>query len=266
LNLNYKRARNTAAVAVAVLGLGLLAACVSQTSIESKLPDQAGASEPAYRAKLHTERAAEYFKVGNYGTAIDAAKEALKHMPGYAPAYNMLGIIHMQLSQDDKAQQAFDQAIRLAPGDSEVLNNVGWFICERKNARDAIPYFERALRNPLYVSPERALHNLGHCLRKTGNLAQAEAQFRAALGRSPLYAPTLLELSDLLLGIGRVKDAEVLVMRYLQVVPAPPAEGLFVAVRVARATGDRASEASYIQQMRRRFPEDPRTREALEGR
>ncbi len=256
-------ARTLLPAAVAALAL---AGCVSQTTVETKLPDQSAPSEPSFRAKLHTERAGEYYKIGNYGTAIDAAQTALQHVPGYAPAYNMLGIIYMQLRQDDKAQQAFDQAMRSAPTDSEVLNNYGWFICQRRNPKDAMPYFETALRNPLYVSPERALHNAGYCARKSGNTAAAEVNLRAALNKSPMYAPSLFELADLLYGMGRMKEADVLFARYLQVVPAPPAEGLLLAVRLARVTGDKSSEASFIQQMRRRFPDDPRTREAIESR
>ncbi|MBL8520623.1 MAG: type IV pilus biogenesis/stability protein PilW [Betaproteobacteria bacterium] len=244
----------------------LLAGCVSQTTVESKLPDQNVVGEPAFRAKLHTERAAEYFKVGSYGIAIEAAQTAIQHVPGYAPAFNMLGIIQMQLGQDDKAQQAFDQAMRFAPNDPEVLNNYGWFICERRNPRDSMAYFEKALRNPLYVSPERAFHNAGHCARKSGNLGAAEVNLRAALAKSPQYAPSLLELADLLYELGRMKDAEALMARYLQVAPAPPVEGLSLAVKLARVTGDKSLEASYIQQMRRRFPQDPRTKEAIEGR
>ncbi len=244
----------------------VLAGCVSQTTVETKLPDQSAPSEPGFRAKLHTERAGEYFKIGNYATAIDAAQTALQHVPGYAPAYNMLGIIYMQLRQDDKAQQAFDQAFRLAPNDSEVLNNYGWFICERRNPKEAMSYFETALRNPLYISPERAFHNAGHCAKKIGNVAIAETYLRGALNKSPLYAPSLFDLADLLYGMGRMKEAESLIARYMQVVPMPPAEGLALAVKLARVTGDKSSEAGFVQQMRRRFPDDPRTREAIEGR
>lgn len=250
----------------AIAGACALAGCVSQTSVETKLPDQSAPSDPAFRAKLHTERASEYFKVGSYGIAIEAAQTAIQHVPGYAPAHNMLGVIHMQLKQDDKAQQAFEQAIRFAPADPEVLNNYGWFICERRNPKDAMPYFETALRNPLYISPERALHNAGYCSRKAGNNVVAEANLRAALNRAPMYAPSLLALSELLYDSGRIKEAEALFARYTQIVQQPPIEALALAVRLYRATGDKQAEAGYIQQMRRRFPEDPRTREAIESR
>lgn len=250
----------------AVAGACALAGCVSQTSVENKLPDQSAPSDPAFRAKLHTERASEYFKVGSYGIAIEAAQTAIQHVPGYAPAHNMLGVIYMQLKQDDKAQLAFEQAIRFAPADPEVLNNYGWFICERRNPKDAMPYFETALRNPLYISPERALHNAGYCSRKAGNNVVAEANLRAALNKSPMYAPSLLALAELLYDSGRMKEADALLARYLQVLPAPPVEGLSLAVKLARVTGEKSNEASYIQQMRRRFPNDPRTREAIEGR
>jgi type IV pilus assembly protein PilF len=244
----------------------LLGACVSQTTVENKIPDQAAPSDPAFRAKLHTERAAEYLRVGNYATALEAAQTALTHVPAYAPAYNVLGIIHMQLKQDDKAEQALAQALRLAPNDSEVLNNYGWFVCERRDPKAAMAYFERALRNPLYVSPERALHNAGHCARKSRDFGTAEASFRAALVKAPSYMPSMLELGELLIEQGRHREAAPLIGRYMEGDPQPPVNALHAAARLAKAVGDKNAEASYVQQMRRRFPDDPRTREAVEGR
>ena len=37
-------------------------------------------------------------------------------------------------------------------------------------------------------------------------------------------------------------------------------------VKIARANGDKASEDSFVQQLRRRFPDAPQTREAIEAR
>ncbi|HEX4857501.1 MAG TPA: type IV pilus biogenesis/stability protein PilW [Usitatibacteraceae bacterium] len=251
---------------IAAVFTAVLFGCVSQTTVESKLPDQPAASDANFRARIHTERAAEYFKVGNYAVAIDAVQQALAALPGHAPAYNMLGIIQMTLREDDKAAMAFEQATRLAPNDSEILNNYGWFICQRRNARDSLPYFQAALRNPLYVSPERALHNAGVCARKAGDLREAEVNFRAAVQKAPLYAAALVDLADILYGQGRIKDSEALFARYTLLTQAPTIEALILGVRIYRASGDRSAESSYIQQLRRRFPEDPRTREVLEAR
>ncbi|MEO8101546.1 MAG: type IV pilus biogenesis/stability protein PilW [Betaproteobacteria bacterium] len=244
----------------------LLAACVSQTTVEIKVAEQAASSGPAQRAQIHTERAGEYYRLGNLSVALDAAQQAVAVLPTHAPAYNMLGIIYMQLREDGKASQAFEQALKLAPNDAETLNNYGWFVCQRQNPSQAMQYFQAALKDPLYNSPERALHNSGVCARKSGDLATAETQFRAALQRQPLYPPTLLELADLTFAKGRVKDAEALLVRHMQVMQASSADALLLGVRIARATGDKMAEISYIQQLRRRFPDSPQTLAATDLR
>ena len=244
----------------------VLTACVSQTTVEIKVAETAANSGPMQRAQIHTERAGEYYRLGNLSVALDAAQQAISALPTYAPAHNMLGIIYMQLREDAKAASAFEQALKLAPNDPETLNNYGWYVCQRQNPAQAMQYFRAALKDPLYNSPERAMHNAGVCARKAGDLATAEAQYRSALQRQPLYAPSLLELADLTFAQGRVKDAEAFLIRHMQVLQASSADALLLGVRIARANGDKVAEISYMQQLRRRFPDSPQTRAATEGR
>lgn len=244
----------------------LLTACVSQSTIEVKVAEQAANSGPIQRAQIHTERAGEYYRLGNYSVALDAAQQAAIVLPSHAPAHNMLGIIYMQLREDAKAAQAFEQALRLAPNDAEILNNYGWYVCQRQNPAQAMQYFRAALKDPLYNSPERALHNAGVCARKAGDNVTAESQFRAALQRQPLYGPSLLELADLAFSQGRPKDAEAMLIRHMQVMQASSADALLLGVRIARALGDKMAETSYVQQLRRRFPDAPQTKLVSESR
>lgn len=244
----------------------LLTGCVSQTTVEVKVAEQAGNSGPAQRAQIHTERAGEYYRLGNLSVALDAGQQAVAVLPTYAPAYNMLGIIYMQLREDAKAAQAFEQALKLAPNDPETLNNFGWYVCQRQNPVEAMQYFRAALKDPLYNSPERAMHNAGVCARKAGDIATAEAQFRAALQRQPRYGPSLLELAELTFAQGRVKESEAYLIRHMQVMQASSADALLLGVRVARANGDKTAETSYLQQLRRRFPDSSQSRAAAEIR
>ena len=244
-----------------------LSACVSQpTVIDVKPAEQAGNSVPLQRAQIHTERAGEYYRLGNLTVALEAAQQAIAALSTYAPAYNMLGLVHMQLGQDLKATQAFEQALKLAPNDPDTLNNYGWFVCQRQEPAQAMQYFRAALKDPLYSSPERAMHNAGVCARKAGDLINAEGQFRAALARQPLYAPSLLGLADLAFTKGRVKEAEGYLVRHMQVMQASGADALLLGVRIARAVGDKTAEVSYMQQLRRRFPDSPQTRASAEAR
>ncbi len=243
-----------------------LSACVSQTTIESKTPDAATKSDGSHRAEIHTERAGEYFRLGNMQAALDAAKQALSNDAGYAPVHSMLGLIYMELGVNDKAAQAFEQALRLAPGDSDILNNYGWFICQRLDAVRAMSYFRDALKNPLYQTPERALLNAGICARKGGDLAAAEANLNAALQRQPALAQANLQLADLRFEATQYKEAERLLSRYMALVQNPPADALYLGVKISRANSDRTSEVSYIQQLRRRFPDATQTRAATDSR
>lgn len=254
---------------VAALLVGVVTAlggCVSNTTVETKVPDQAGKTDALYRAQIHTERASEYYRLGRYATALEAAQQAVASLPTHAPAYNMLGIVQMELKQDAKAREAFENAIRLAPEDSESLNNLGWFVCQRNDAKASLAYFDRALTNPVYATPERALYNKGVCAKRAGDMPLAESSLRGALRTRPTFAPAMYELAEMEFARGKMKEAENLLARHNELVQAPGVEPLFLGVRIARALGDRMAEASYVQQLRRRFPDATQTRAALDLR
>lgn len=241
----------------------IFSGCVSNTTVTTKLPDQPAKSDALYRAQLNTEIAAEYFRLGKMAAALEAADKAIAANANYAPAYNMLGIIRVELKQDDKAQQAYERALKISPEDSETLNNLGWFICDRQEPAKGMPYFERALQNPLYATPERALLNSGVCARRMGDLVKADSQIRAALRRQPNYAQAYYEQAELRFVQGQIKEAENLLSQYNQQVQQPSVGALFLGARLARLQGDKNAEASYIQQLTRRFPDALQTKAIL---
>ncbi len=259
-------ALNKALLCVMSLLVAGVSGCVSQTTIETKVPDQTAMAGALDRAQIHTQRAAEYYRLGNLPVALEAAQQAVDANGNFAPAYNMLGIVYMGLHEDAKAKQAYEQALRIAPNDSETLNNYGWLICQTQSPAKAMQYFELALRNPVYATPERAHYNAGVCARRMGDMTKAESQFREALMRQPLFSPALYELAEIRFSQGAVKDAEFLLGRHNQLVQAPSVEALYLGARIAHAQNDRAAETSYVQQLRRRFPDATQTRMASEGK
>jgi type IV pilus assembly protein PilF len=239
-----------------------LAGCSTTTTTEQKQADIAGKTDATQRAQIHTERAAEYYRLGLMSVALEAAQQAVSAQNNYAPAHNMLALIYMELREDAKAQSAFEQAIRLAPADSETLNNYGWFLCQRISPQRSLQYFDQAVRNTLYTTPHKAYYNAGVCARKAGDNTAAENNLRASLQRAPEFAAALYELADLSFSQGRLREAETVFGRYTKSVRDPDANGLLLGAKIARATGDRNAEAGYISQLRRRFPDSPQTREA----
>jgi type IV pilus assembly protein PilF len=252
----------SAIVGICIAAVFLSLGCSTSSTSEIKTADIAGKTDPAQRAQIHTERAAEYYKLGRMAIALEAARQAISAEPKHAPAYNMLALIHMELGENDKAEAAFEQATKFAPDDSDVLNNYGWFICQRLDAKRSISYFERAIKNPLYTTPERALYNAGICAKRINDLTASQNYFTQSLKRNSQFAPSQFELAELALLQMRFKDADTLFARFTGLVREQDAPSLLLGAKIARAMGDRNAEANFISQLKRRFPDSTQARDA----
>jgi len=144
------------------LSLALLAAC-STTSDNS---------QGFKSAKVHTELAGLYYQRGQLGIALDELKNAMNGDSDYAPAYNVRGLVNMALREDKNAEEDFKHSLDLDDTNSDTHNNYGWFLCQHDRAKEAIPQFMAALKNPLYTTPGLAYLNAGLCSRKAGNIKE----------------------------------------------------------------------------------------------
>ena len=105
----------------------------------------------------------------------------MKLDPKNARIYNVYGLVYAMLGQDAQAQQNFLKALELAPNDSEIRQNWGWFLCTHGRAKESIAEFELAVRNPLYRTPDVSLVNAGKCSEAIGERKRAEEYFKRAL-------------------------------------------------------------------------------------
>lgn len=240
--------------------LALLAGCASQ-------PQRTAEEEHAAlrRAAIHTELAGGYFGRGQYGVALNEAEIAIAAAPRFAPAYNMEGLIYMNLGEADKAERAFRRALALDPNNSETLNNFGWFLCQHGRAADSISYFVSAASNPLYSTVDKALTNAGICSLKKGDTAAADTFFQRSLNVNPLEGQALLNLAAMRYAAGDYAAATTYLDRLLRT-ESPSPRTLWLAVRSARRAGDRNAEASYALLLRQKFPESEEAAELRAGR
>jgi type IV pilus assembly protein PilF len=252
-------------VKVALLLAGaLLAGCVSQTTVETKNVQDAAAYDARRRAEIHASLASEYYQRGNMTIALDETRLAIKDDPNFIPAYNMRGLIYMELREDALAREAFEEAMRRGPNDPEVMNNYGWFLCLRGDPARGMDYFARVLAVPLYATPEKPLLNAGVCSRLQGKNDDAESYLRRALAIRPELPGALYNLAEILYEKGNSAEAEVYIIRYTRVAD-PTASALALGVRIARAQGDRVTADSMLQQLKRRYPDAQQTRELTQG-
>jgi len=242
---------------IAVLLLLAAAGCSTQSTTESRpVTDSGGAMDARRRAEVHTALAGEYYSRGNFAVALAETRLALKDEPSYFQAYNMQGLVYMELREDVQAREAFNQALRLSPNNTEVLNNFGWFLCVRNETQRGIDMMLRAANDSLYPTPEKAWLSAGLCYKRAGRIVEAEDALRRAVLIRPELIGALYNLASITYERGAYKDAEIYLNRYTRV-SQPTLDALVLGVKIARANGDKAAADSFMQQLRRRYPDSP---------
>jgi type IV pilus assembly protein PilF len=248
-------------IALAFVALWL-AACSSQSTTETKQVTENTPQDGRRRAEVHTALAGEYYARGNFPTALAEARAAVKDDPSYYGAYNMQGLVFMQLRENKAAADSFSQALKLQPNNPEVLNNYGWFLCVSANeGQRGLDLMRRAQQDTQYSSPEKAFLSAGLCLIRLDRKAEAEDQLRRAVMIRPDLIGALYNLATLTFERGAMQDAETYLLRYMRLTSQPNLEALVMGVKIARARNDPGAEQSYLQQLRRRFPDAPETAE-----
>lgn len=217
-----------------------------------------------YRAQLHADIAAGFYERGQMDVALQELETAVKLDPKNAKIYNVYGLVYATLGEDAQAQRNFQTALELAPSDSEIRQNWGWFLCTHGRPRESIPEFEQAARNPLYKAPDVALTNAGKCSVELGDSRRAEDYFKRALSLNPANTTAAYNLSLLVYREARLDEARALMRRVMQQ-QNPPADALYLGMCIERKLGDRPSEASYISQLRNRYPESAEAKAIAAG-
>lgn len=238
----------------------LLAGCAGSgpagSGAEQPISQQPATSDTRQRAKVHTELGSLYLQDGRFAVALEEARIALSIDPGYAPAYSLLGLTHMLLSETKLAEENFDRALRIAPGDPEINNNFGWFLCQSGREQRSLEFFLKAARNPLYATPTKPWTNAGVCSIRLKDDKAAEEHLIRARRLDPGNTQAVYWLGDIAYRQGRLVEARQLVSELDRMMDPTP-ETIWLALRIERKLGNREAELRHATQIRRRFQNSP---------
>lgn len=230
------------------LSVLLLAAALAAPAAHAQEVDRKKAAE------VNAELAITYMKQGNLAAARDKIDRALEQNPRTAQTQMIAGFVYDRLGEDRKAQQHFEQAVKLGGKDNpDVLNNAGAFQCRKGDRRRGEELFLQAAVSPLYRTPEVAYLNAGSCARADGRPKDAEQYFRQALARKPNLPAALLQLADLQFASGNALQARAFLERYHDETRAS-AESLWLGYRIERSLGDEAAAAEFGRRLKTEFP------------
>ena len=243
----------------ALLALGLLAACASNTE-RGELKTASDQTSTEKRAAIRLQLAVGYYQDGKYDIALDEVKRAIAINPDEADAYGMRGLIYAAMKENALADENFQHALKLGPHNPDLENNYGSFLCNvaGKPAK-AIPYFEAALANPRYRSPVSALVNAGTCSLKIHDLDAAERYLMQANRAVPDLPVVNVGLAQVYFDRRDYARAGIFINRLTQTAKLDTlsADALWLALRVERKLGDRNQEATLAAELRHRFPDSP---------
>jgi type IV pilus assembly protein PilF len=259
-----------------LLGVVLMAGCNSNltrqdsgppsdvSSAEQSVSTQTATTDVRQRAKVHTELGLIYLQDNRPTVALEEAKIALDAESGYAPAYNLLGLIYMQLRQNDQAESNFRRALSLASGDPEINTNYGWFLCQTGRVNESFAYFNLALRNPLYQTPAKALSNAGVCYMMNKDDLNGESYLFRSLKLDPTNLRAYYLLADISYRAKRYEDARDW-LKQLHTQIEPTSETAWLALKIDRKLGNRDGEANNTAILRRKYRDTTEYQQMLRG-
>lgn len=206
------------------------------------------------RAAIRLQLAVSYYQDGKFAVALDELKEALRLDANFADAHNVLALVYMELHENGLAEQSFQRALVIEPSNSDLNNNYGWYLCQNGREKEALTYFENALKNPLYLQPAKPLQNAGVCAQKMGNHTAAEEYFRRSFEIDPTGAVAAYNLAEIYYTRKEMPRARFYASQVNNGLAPTPAS-LWLGIRIERRLGNRANQLALESQLERLFAE-----------
>jgi type IV pilus assembly protein PilF len=249
---------NTLAAGFVLAAMLALAGCASNQAAGSagELVTASDQTEIQRRAQIRLQLAIGYYTQNQLPTALDEIKQALAIDPNLPDAYGVRGLIYMDMGENALAEENFQRAFKLAPNNPDNSNNYGWFLCRNGREKESIAYFERAVNNPAYRAPAKALNNAGACSLKLHDMAAAERYLTRAFQFDPGNLDTNTNMAKLYYARSDYQRARFYITRVTKA-EKYDANVLWTAIRIERKLGDRTAETSLATQLRRRYPNSP---------
>lgn len=238
--------KNPALASILIL---TLAACASTSG-----PRASQNSPNSRAADENVALAQQYIQDGQYEVALGRLQHALTLDPRSANAHTMMGLLNERIGRDQQAGVSYRRATELDPDRGDINNNYGTWLCKHGQERESLSWFERAIEDPFYRSPDSALSNAGSCARRMGDLDLADSYLRKALEANARNPRVLQELALIQYERGDYMRARAFVQRREASGPVD-GEVLDLAARIEERLGDRDAAHRYRSRLVSEFPE-----------
>lgn len=209
--------------------------------------------EAQKRAAIRMQLAIGYYQQGQQKVALEEIRQALLISSDLVDAYSLRALIFMDMGEKQLAEDNFLHALKLAPGNNDIGNNYGRFLCLNGRESQGLIYLDKAIKDPNYVTPGKALNNAGLCSLRMKDSMGAERYFMQGLREEPANPAINANLAKILYERGEYKQAQFYMSRVLKF-DVLAADVLWLAIKIERKLGDEAAVSNLGTQLRRRHP------------
>jgi serine/threonine-protein kinase len=206
--------------------------------------------KPSYWAG-HLDLGGFYFFRKRYAEAVEEYKRVVDLTPDNAGGFNGLGASYYELERYGEAEDAFKKSIAIEPT-YRLYSNLATLYVERKQFRNAIPVYEKALA--LNDRDYRVWANLASAYYWTGQRDSARKRFEKTIGLAeaqrsinPKDATVLSQLADYYAMVGKKAEALTLIKESLSLAPED-LEVIARAVDIYEMVGQRPEALFWIRE------------------
>lgn len=230
-----------------------LASCATggKSGVRTDARDQAREA-----ARANTQLGQSYMKQGKYEVALEKLQRALSLDPEFVDAHTVVAVLYENIGDAKQAEQHYRRASQLKPKGGDEANNYGAFLCKLRRPDEAEKYFEVALADPFYQTPDVALVNAGTCFAGSGKYDAAERVLRTALERRADNADALFQMANVQYGKGQFLTARAFMQR-LDATGAIGPDALLLGRNIEAKLNNSQGAADYSRRLLRDFPKSP---------
>jgi type IV pilus assembly protein PilF len=223
----------------------LLSACITVDS---------GPADNEKASAINVQLGMGYLQQNKLELANEKLVKALRQNPKSASAHNAYAILQDRLLIKDKAAFHYKKATSLDPKDSQAANNYGTFLCRNNEEEKSEKYFLRALKNPLYKTPEFAYTNAALCLIRINERDRAISYLNKALAANSNFPVALVTMAKISFEDQNFRNAKLYVDRY-HLVARPSSKSLWLSIRTELMLDTNQDVDELADQLQTNFPE-----------
>jgi len=232
----------------AVLFIGLNGCVTTKTGNHFK----GGTAPNSDRADIHAQLARGYMEKKQYSIAKTELEKGLKVDPNHSDSNYVMALLMLELEQFKETEEFFTRAVRSNANNSAAAHDFGVYLCQTGQEGRSVAYFDIAVSNPFFESPQLSYMRAGECLSRIKD-PRAEGYLKKALSVNPKLSPALFRLAKLKYETKSYLSARAYIERFYAITkPQPAALLLGYKIELKLRADDVA--AKYRLQLLETFP------------